>query len=217
MNFLLISPFISLSPIFFMLFAIGVIVAVNARKHSAPSRSRPADSPGTLQDLASQQANSRQTAAPQRNAAPQTSSVPPRNTVPQGGYVPPRGYTPPRTAPAQPTVKAPAGSVSERRPLEKRDMNRRMPEKPIAEVDACAGGSIHDGYHEGVTQFDNGRPAAVAGKLGQRLADEDERLAGERAAADNARRVMARISKLPPIAQGMVYSEILGKPKSEAR
>ena len=89
--------------------------------------------------------------------------------------------------------------------------------KPIAaHTDAdCGGGSIHDGYHEGVTQFDNGRPAAVAGRLGHRLAEEDERIEKEKLAADNARRALARIAKLPPLAQGMIYSEILGKPKSE--
>ena len=34
-------------------------------------------------------------------------------------------------------------------------------------------------------------------------------------AAENAKKVLNRISKLPPLAQGMIYSEILGKPKSE--
>ena len=37
----------------------------------------------------------------------------------------------------------------------------------------------------------------------------------EKLSAENARRAMARIAKLPPLAQGMIYSEILGKPKSE--
>lgn len=111
----------------------------------------------------------------------------------------------------------PANST-ERRPLEKRVMeNALRREKPIAahSEDDCGGGSIHDGYHEGVTQFGSGRPAAVAGRLGHDLADEDDRLVKEAAAAENARRAMERISKLPPLAQGMVYAEILGKPKSE--
>lgn len=105
--------------------------------------------------------------------------------------------------------------------LEKRPMvtiiQTARTEKPVIahEDDDCSGGSIHDGYHEGVTQFPNGRPAAVAGRLGNRLADEDERIERERVSAENARRVMKRISKLPPLAQGMIYSEILGKPKSE--
>ena len=105
--------------------------------------------------------------------------------------------------------------------LEKRPMvttiQTARTEKPIVAHtdDDCGGGSIHDGYHEGVTQFPNGRPAAVAGRLGNRLADEDERIERERVSAENARRVMKRISKLPPLAQGMIYSEILGKPKSE--
>lgn len=109
----------------------------------------------------------------------------------------------------------------QRRPLEKAPMLKTIQtaraEKPIAEHtdDDCGGGSIHDGYHEGVTQFPNGRPAAVAGRLGNRLADEDERIEREHVAAENAKRAMKRISKLPPLAQGMVYSEILGKPKSE--
>ena len=103
--------------------------------------------------------------------------------------------------------------------LEKRPMQTALKaEKPIAshEDEDCGGGSIHDGYHEGVTQFDNGRPAAVAGKLGKRLADEDDRIEKAHESAENAKRVMARIAKLPPLSQGIVYSEILGKPKSEA-
>lgn len=105
--------------------------------------------------------------------------------------------------------------------LEKRPMvttiQTARTEKPVIahEDDDCGGGSIHDGYHEGVTQFAPGRPVAVAGRLGHDLADEDDRIVRERAAAENARRVMKRISKLPPLAQGMIYSEILGKPKSE--
>lgn len=116
---------------------------------------------------------------------------------------------------AKPAVVKP---TADRRPLEKRSMqNELRREKPIAvHTDAdCGGGSIHDGYHEGVTQFPNGRPAAVAGKLGYTLAQEDDAQVKAAAAAENARRAMARISKLPPLAQGMIYSEILGKPKSE--
>ena len=48
-----------------------------------------------------------------------------------------------------------------------------------------------------------------------RLADEDDRIAREAQAAENAKRVLTKISKLPPLTQGMIYSEILGKPKSE--
>ena len=117
--------------------------------------------------------------------------------------------TKPSAAPAKPT---------ERRPLEKRVMESSLKkEKPIAEhaLDDCGGGSIHDGYHEGVTQF-AGKPAAsVAGKLGRDLANEDDRIEREHAAAQNAKLVMAKISKLPPLTQGMIYSEILGKPRSE--
>lgn len=104
----------------------------------------------------------------------------------------------------------------EKRPLVTNIQTARQ-EKPIAahEDADCGGGSIHDGYHEGVTQFPNGKAPAVAGRLGSRLADEDERIEREHIAAENARRVMKRISTLPPLAQGMVYSEILGKPKSE--
>lgn len=113
---------------------------------------------------------------------------------------------------ASPYVKA---AAAERRPLEKTVMKKTMPEKPIADRDDCEGGSIHDGYHEGVSQLDMNRPAAVAGNLGRRLADEEETRAREKASAENAKRVMERIGKLPPLTQGIVYSEILGKPKSE--
>lgn len=107
---------------------------------------------------------------------------------------------------------------TERRPLERQALQTALrAEKPVVthEDDDCGGGSIHDGYHEGVTQFSAARPAAVAGNLGHRLADEDERIESEVRAAENAKRAMARIAKLPPLAQGMIYSEILGKPKSE--
>lgn len=115
---------------------------------------------------------------------------------------------------------------AERRRLERESLQKQPIFRPSADNSSgrpmvshsdedCGGGSIHDGYHEGVTQFPNGKGPAVAGKLGHRLADEDDRLEQEKAAADNAKRVMARIAKLPPLAQGMVYSEILGKPKSE--
>lgn len=112
----------------------------------------------------------------------------------------------------------PAAKPTERRPLEKRTMeNALRKEKPIAAHtdDDCGGGSIHDGYHEGVTQFANRPAASVAGNLGHRLADEDDRIEREHIAAENAKKAMTRISKLPPLAQGIIYSEILGKPKSE--
>ena len=66
-----------------------------------------------------------------------------------------------------------------------------------------------------MTQFTPDRPVAVAGRLGNRLADEDDMLEKEKISTENAKRAMARIAKLPPLAQGMIYSEILGKPKSE--
>ena len=113
------------------------------------------------------------------------------------------------TAPAKP---------AERRPLERTAMQSTLQkERPIVahEDDDCGGGSIHDGYHEGVTQFAGRAEASVAGKLGHRLADEDERIEKEAEASENAKKAMARIAKLPPLAQGMVFAEILGKPKSE--
>ena len=113
---------------------------------------------------------------------------------------------------------APAAKPTDRRPLERTAMqNALRSEKPIAahRDDDCGGGSIHDGYHEGVTQFAGRAEASVAGNLGHRLADEDERIEKEHLAAENAKRAMARIAKLPPLAQGMIYSEILGKPRSE--
>ena len=121
----------------------------------------------------------------------------------------------PRTS--QKTPKKPA-KAQERRPLEKRTMESTLKkERPIAAHtdDDCGGGSIHDGYHEGVTKFNEKSGVSVAGNLGHRLADEDERLEREAIAAENAKKVLNRISKLPPLAQGMIYSEILGKPRSE--
>lgn len=94
----------------------------------------------------------------------------------------------------------------------------RPERRPLVQDDDCGGGSIHDGYHEGVSAdpFGEHMPrAAVAGNLGKKLGEEDDRLLREKYAAQNARRALARISKLPPITQGIVYSEILGKPKSE--
>ena len=83
--------------------------------------------------------------------------------------------------------------------------------------DDCGGGSIHDGYHEGVSgdPFGEHKGTAVAGNLGKRLGAEDDKLVKAQSSAENARRALARIQKLPPITQGIVYSEILGKPKSE--
>lgn len=120
-------------------------------------------------------------------------------------------------ATARTTVQPPA-KAQERRPLEKRTMESTLKkERPIAAHtdDDCGGGSIHDGYHEGVTKFNEKSGVSVAGNLGHRLADEDERLEREAIAAENAKKVLNRISKLPPLAQGMIYSEILGKPRSE--
>lgn len=119
-----------------------------------------------------------------------------------------------------PAAPAPAPA---RQPLVKQELRRDMsrPDKPVVvhSEDDCTGGSIHDGYHEGVSSFspkDSPRPVSTAGALGHRLADEDERIEREAAAVENAKRVMERISKLPPLAQGMVYSEILGRPKSDS-
>ena len=104
--------------------------------------------------------------------------------------------------------------------LDRPTLTRNM-DKPVAahSDEDCGGGSIHDGYHEGVSvpPVQNAkRPVAIAGGLGHRLADEDDRIAREAAAAENAKRAMARIAKRPPLAQGIVYAEILGRPKSEA-
>lgn len=101
----------------------------------------------------------------------------------------------------------------QRKPLAK-------PEKPVVDrnEDHCGGGSIHDGYHEGVSVFpakDAKDPVAVAGKLGKQLAAEDDAVTVQQAASENARRAMKRIQKLPPMAQGIIYSEMLGRPKSE--
>ena len=111
-----------------------------------------------------------------------------------------------------------AESTAQKPPVVKPMERGQRPVMAHAEDD-CGGGSIHDGYHEGVSgdPFGEKKPrAAVAGKLGKRLATEDDALEQQKHNAENAKRALARISKLPPIAQGIVYSEILGKPKSEA-
>ena len=119
---------------------------------------------------------------------------------------------------AEEAKRAIPGTASQRTPLEKPTMRTQLQkERPVVahREEDCGGGSIHDGYHEGVTKFASREEASVAGNLGRRLADEDERIDRETAVAENAKRAVARISKLPPLTQAVVWSEILGKPKSE--
>lgn len=139
------------------------------------------------------------------------------------GSVPASGMPAQRVSPTAATDSAQRQQELKRRLLENSErlkLERETLQKagrPIAShsEEDCGGGSIHDGYHEGVTQFPNGRPPAVAGKLGNRLADEDDQLLREQIASENAKRAMAKIAKLPPLAQGVVWGELLGKPKSE--
>lgn len=112
-------------------------------------------------------------------------------------------------------------------------------EKPIAahSTDDCTGGSIHDGYHEGTAR----KPIAAAqregtiGGQGRKLKVKSEvhkqgvpmpgenhsvRYAPETvpAKADGrtgADKLVAAIAKKPSIVQGIIWGEVIGKPKSE--
>lgn len=116
------------------------------------------------------------------------------------------------------------------------------PEKPIIRhsTSDCTGGSIHDGYHEGTVR----RPApasAAEGKLGMQGVRRGVYAAGttgqgmqgtEGASAYDAKAPAAQqaqaaprkpgteklaevISKQPAIVQGMIWSEVLGRPLSD--
>lgn len=189
-------------PIFFIILAISIFVGVTS---SVKRRE------------AMQKAEAAKQAAARRQQT--------QNGTEAAGQPPARSQRTPDSfghdrSPSQTELKKKLREDAERHRLEREALSKTLParpEKPVAEHsdEDCGGGSIHNGYHEGVTQFANNRPPAVAGRLGHRLADEDDALLRESIAAENAKRAMARIAKLPPLAQGMVYSEILGKPKSE--
>ncbi len=112
-------------------------------------------------------------------------------------------------------------------------------EKPITahSTDDCTGGSIHDGYHEGTAR----KPIAAAqregtiGGQGRKLKGKSEvhkqgvPMPGENhsvryapeivpAKADGrtgADKLVVAIAKKPSIVQGIIWSEVIGKPKSE--
>lgn len=112
-------------------------------------------------------------------------------------------------------------------------------EKPITthSTDDCTGGSIHDGYHEGTAR----KPIAAAqregamGGQGRKLKVKNEvhkqgvPLPGENHSVSytpetvpvkvdgrtGADKLVAAIAKKPSIVQGIIWSEVIGKPKSE--
>lgn len=112
-------------------------------------------------------------------------------------------------------------------------------EKPITahSTDDCTGGSIHDGYHEGTAR----KPIAAAqregtmGGQGRKLKGKNEvhkqgvLLPGENHSVSytpetvpvktdgrtGADKLVAAIAKKPSIVQGIIWSEVIGKPKSE--
>lgn len=117
-----------------------------------------------------------------------------------------------------------------------------LAEKPVVEhsTDDCTGGSIHDGYHEGTVR----RPAAPVNKEGAQGLQGERRgtyakgatglgmqagegvgtakasFQGALAAQDvkaesGADKLVKAISSKPAIVQGIIWSEVLGKPLSE--
>lgn len=87
----------------------------------------------------------------------------------------------------------------------------------------CTGGSIHDGYHEG-TAWKQGRPMprrmpetapeGVPAKGEEHSIRFKEAEAAQRNAS-GAEKLTALISEKPSIVQGVIWSEVLGRPVSE--
>ena len=91
----------------------------------------------------------------------------------------------------------------------------------------CTGGSIHDGYHEG-TPGKQGRynPPSAGRAMPERvqLPGEDHSIhfapvkeADKAPAASGADKLIATLAGKPSIVQGVVWGEILGKPRSEIK
>ena len=89
----------------------------------------------------------------------------------------------------------------------------------------CTGGSIHDGYHEG-TPGKQGRynPPSAGGAMpeGVQLPGNDHSIhfapvkeADKAPAASGADKLIATLAGKPSIVQGVIWGEILGKPRSE--
>lgn len=91
----------------------------------------------------------------------------------------------------------------------------------------CTGGSIHDGYHEGTPGKQGRYNPPSAGRAmpeGVQLPGEDHSIhfapvkeADKTPAASGADKLIATLAGKPSIVQGVVWGEILGKPRSEIK
>ena len=89
----------------------------------------------------------------------------------------------------------------------------------------CTGGSIHDGYHEGTPGKQGKYNPPSAGRAmpeGVQLPGEDHSIhfapvkeADKAPAASGADKLIATLAGKPSIVQGVIWGEILGKPRSE--
>ena len=89
----------------------------------------------------------------------------------------------------------------------------------------CTGGSIHDGYHEGTPGKQGRYNPPSAGRAmpeGVQLPGEDHSIhfapvkeADKNPAASGADKLIATLAGKPSIVQGVIWGEILGKPRSE--
>lgn len=89
----------------------------------------------------------------------------------------------------------------------------------------CTGGSIHDGYHEGTPGKQGRYNPPSAGRAmpeGVQLPGEDHSIhfapvkeADKTTAASGADKLIATLAGKPSIVQGVIWGEILGKPRSE--
>ena len=89
----------------------------------------------------------------------------------------------------------------------------------------CTGGSIHDGYHEGTPGKQGRYNPPSAGRAmpeGVQLPGEDHSIhfapvkeADKTSAASGADKLIATLAGKPSIVQGVIWGEILGKPRSE--
>ncbi|MDY6088654.1 MAG: hypothetical protein SPI37_03575 [Eubacteriales bacterium] len=89
----------------------------------------------------------------------------------------------------------------------------------------CTGGSIHDGYHEGTPGKQGRYNPPSAGRAmpeGVQLPGNDHSIhfapvkeADKAPAASGADKLIATLAGKPSIVQGVIWGEILGKPRSE--
>ena len=89
----------------------------------------------------------------------------------------------------------------------------------------CTGGSIHDGYHEGTPGKQGRYNPPSAGRAmpeGVQLPGEDHSIhfapvkeADKAPAASGADKLIATLAGKPSIVQGVIWGELLGKPRSE--